>query len=183
MSRSSFSSLVTPALLASVESFFEDQCTAITPAFPNWEKSFISGPKSPLFQLEHRIMNTNSSLLITQASFKSFAEGPPGSVHGGASAALIDECMGIIVWHNQHFCLTQGLSLQYKRTLPLDSLVYVVTEITQVTERELLVHSQIIEKKARDPNGTPRVYVSGEGKFFPLSTEQLDRLIKKSKTV
>jgi len=32
-------------------------------------------------------------------SFSEHQQGPPGFVHGGASAAVMDEAMGLAVWH------------------------------------------------------------------------------------
>jgi acyl-coenzyme A thioesterase PaaI-like protein len=146
--------------------YYQTQTEAITPAFPNWQKSFISGPDSPLFEIEHRIHQRQPQLLISRVTFKSKAEGPPGHVHGGASAALIDEVMGIVVWHNQFLCVTQNLNLRYVKALPLSVDGYLVTEIVKVNERTIEVDCTIFDHKK-----TP--YVSAQGVFHRLSESQL----------
>jgi acyl-coenzyme A thioesterase PaaI-like protein len=141
----------------------------ILPAFPNWKKSFISGPNSPLFEIEHRIETADTYCLISRVKFKDHSEGPPGHVHGGASAALIDEAMGIVVWHNRFLCVTQALNLKYLKTLPLTLDAYVVTEITTVTGRTIDVTCRILD-------GNQKSYVSAEGVFHRLTPEQLKKL-------
>lgn len=48
------------------------------------------------------------------------AQGPPGYVHGGATAAIIDEAMGKIVWRSGHQVLLAHMELDYRRPTPLD---------------------------------------------------------------
>ena len=153
---------------------FEKHAKVITPAFPNWQKSFISGPDSPLFETEHRILTDRSECLVSLVKFKTKAEGPPGHVHGGASAALIDELMGIVVWHNQYLCVTQNLSLRYIKALPLMMNGYVVTEIAKVHERTIEVNCTIYDEQK-----TP--YVSAQGVFHRLSESQLKLFKAQSK--
>ena len=153
-----------------VEDFFQNQASPITPAFPNWQKSFISGPASPLFVIEHRIAMKNPLLLLSQVRFKPASEGPPGHVHGGASAALIDESMGIVVWHNQAASLTQSLQLSYFKPLPLNEVAYVISSIPLLGEKTIEVTSIITDQEK-----TP--YVSAQGVFHRLTVEQLQKFI------
>ena len=46
-------------------------------------------------------------------------QGPPGHVHGGASAAIIDEAMGKVVWRSGLQVLLRHMSLDYHRPIPL----------------------------------------------------------------
>ena len=152
----------------SIPAFFEEDCTQIVPAFPNWQKSFVSGPDSPLYQVEHRIQKTNPQVLVTKIQFKAKAEGPPGHVHGGASAALIDELMGIVVWHNQFLSVTQTLQLQYVKALPLVDTSYGFTEIKFIREKNIDVQCLILSKEK-----TP--FVLAQGVFHRLTQEQLEK--------
>lgn len=152
----------------SLKDFFENQATVISPPFPNWQRSFISGTDSPLFVIEHRIGTTNPHVLLSRVTFKPKAEGPPNHVHGGASAALIDESMGIAVWHNQFVCLTQNLDLTYLRALPLTTVAYMWNEISKISEKTIEVHCTIFDEKK-----TP--YVSAQGVFHRLTLDQLKK--------
>jgi acyl-coenzyme A thioesterase PaaI-like protein len=150
--------------------FFEasDFALKINPQFPNWERSFVSGPDSPLFNIEHFIHPNDESKLMTTGSFKLKSEGPPGHVHGGASAALLDEVMGVLVWHQKYFCVTQSIQVHYRRALPLSTEAIVFTEIKARHPKTIEVHATIYDKEK-----TP--YVSSQGVFHQLTADQLER--------
>lgn len=141
--------------------------TPITPAFPNWDRSFVSGPESPLFEVEHRLA-TDPLELISHVIFKPKAEGPPGHIHGGASAGLIDEVMGILVWNQNYPCVTQTLSMKYLKPLPLNQEAYLITTISAVSEKTIEVKCTIFSNEK-----TP--YVQATGVFHRLTQEQLKR--------
>ena len=140
--------------------------TPITPRFPNWEESFVSGPGSPLYQVEHFIHDHRKSLVFTRVKFLEKALGPPGSVHGGATAGLVDELMGIAVWHQGDPCVTQKLELHYGKLLPLLDEAQVFTEVLSATAKTLEVHSTVYGQ-----GNVP--HVSAQGIFHRLSAEQL----------
>ena len=146
--------------------------TLITPAFPNWDRSFVSGPKSTLFEVEHRLQSDPIEL-ITHVKFKPHAEGPPGHIHGGATAGLIDEVMGILVWNQKYPCVTQSLSLKYLKPVPMNMDTYLVTTIGSISEKT-------IEVKCTIYNNDKTPYVQAAGVFHRLTQEQLDRFRSQS---
>jgi acyl-coenzyme A thioesterase PaaI-like protein len=145
----------------------------ITPRFPNWERSFVSGKASTLFQVKHFIHSVRKTLVLSRVSFLPQAEGPPGNVHGGASAALIDEVMGISVWHQGEPSVTQKLELHYGKLLPLEHEAFVFTEIISSHAKTLEVHSNIYGSKFGSTEKEKTPYVSAQGVFYKLSSEQL----------
>ena len=154
-----------------------EDSTVITPRFLNWERSFVSGPNSPLFEVEHRISNTNPEVLITRVKFKPSAEGPPGHVHGGATAGLIDEVMGVLVWHSHNRCVTEKLSLQYLRPVPLKNESILLTRIytPNSTEAKRIEIRTTIYDQQKSP------YVLAQGLFHRLSEAQLENFRKHHK--
>ena len=56
-------------------------------------------------------------------------QGPPGFVHGGASAALLDEAMGAAVWLAGHTAAAVNLNVDYHHPLPLGSNVTVTARL------------------------------------------------------
>jgi acyl-coenzyme A thioesterase PaaI-like protein len=140
----------------------------ITPRFPNWEKSFVSGPDSPLYQVAHFIHDTRKSLVLTRVNFLERALGPPGNVHGGATAGLLDELMGIAVWHQGEACVTQKLELHYGKLLPLYDEAMIYTEIVSTSVKTLEVHSTVYGKDELP-------HVTAQGIFHRLSAEQLEK--------
>jgi acyl-coenzyme A thioesterase PaaI-like protein len=159
--------MVVPPVETDLETWFE-QGKVLTPAFPNWERSFVSGPDSPLFRVEHREFADHPKLMITRSTFLDKAEGPPGHVHGGATAGLLDEVLGVAVWHAQFASLTQNLSLHYGRPLPLKGVAYALTTIRSVSDKTVLVETTIYDKEK-----TP--YVCAQGAFHRLTPDQLQR--------
>ena len=138
------------------------------PRFLNWEKSFVSGPESPLFGISHWKSPETPEWLLSKVTFKPRAEGPPGHVHGGASAGLLDEVMGILAWDRDHTCVTRSLQVHYSRALPIGLDARVFTRLVRVESRSLEVHATVYNTE-----GLP--FVSCQGNFHILSDEQLAR--------
>jgi acyl-coenzyme A thioesterase PaaI-like protein len=137
--------------------------TEIKPQFPNWEKSFVSGPNSSLYRVSHFIHRARKTLVLTRVKFLDPAEGPPGNVHGGATAGLLDETMGIAVWHQGERCLTQKLELHYGKLLPLHKEAFVFTEIVASHEKTLEVHATIYNREDDDvDNGQDNAQDTGQ---------------------
>jgi acyl-coenzyme A thioesterase PaaI-like protein len=138
------------------------------PRFLNWEKSFVSGSESPLFEVSHWKSQDTSDWLLTRVKFKPRAEGPPGHVHGGASAGLLDEVMGVLAWDQEHTCVTRSLQIHYARAIPIELDARVLTRLVKVEARSLEVHSTVY-------NADALPFVSCQGIFHILSEEQLAR--------
>ena len=144
------------------------ESTPITPAFPRWERSFVSGPASTLFQVEHSISNQDSQVLFTKVKFLPHSEGPPGHVHGGATAGLLDEAMGILVWHHGFASLTQTIQIDFKKAIPLSEPCLIVTRIDSIGEQKVGVSCTIFDSSHHP-------HVTGKGLFHRLTKEQLSR--------
>ncbi len=139
--------------------------TPINPSFPNWNKSFVSGHESPLFQVDHRIA-LNPTELLSVVRFKASAEGPPAHVHGGATAALIDEVMGILVWNQNMPVVTKKLEVEYRLPLPLNEEAQLITVIEGISEKTVQVKTSLYCNKK-----TPCVLA--QGVFHRLTENQL----------
>ncbi len=141
---------------------------SVAPRFPNWERSFVSGHESPLFEVTHYESKAHPEFMISEVKFLLKSEGPPGHVHGGASAALLDETLGVSVWHAGHFSVTESLHLYYGRALPLHQPAYVVSKLSKTTEKTIEIMGTIFDQEK-----TP--YVSAQGVFHRLTLDQLQR--------
>jgi len=146
-----------------------EKATPIIPSFPNWNKSFVSGIESPLFEAEHRIASEPLEL-ISKVKCKDAAEGPPGHIHGGASAALIDEVMGILVWNQNHPCVTKQLELKYLKPVPMNSEAFLVTIITEMDEKTVTTKTVLFCNKK-----TPCIQATGV--FHKLSKEMFEKFL------
>lgn len=168
-------SIFQPPFPESMSEYIVKNTKSITPPFPNWEKSFVSGPGSPLFEITHAEDKNNSHHLYTRVTFKELAEGPPGHAHGGATAALIDELMGIVIWHNQFLGITQTLQLFYWRMVPLKTQMYAVSEIKKIGPKKIDVHTTLFDDE-KNP------HVSATSVFHRLTPEHLE-LFRKNRNL
>ncbi|NDF15076.1 PaaI family thioesterase [bacterium] len=147
--------------------------TRINPAFPEWEKSFVSGPESRLFEVSHFLSGEDPHLLLTKTKFLPHAEGPPGHVHGGATAGLLDEVMGVVVWHHHYKSVTQSIQVHYRKAIPMQTDALILTRIAAIHERTIEVHSTLFDA-ARTP------HVTAQGIFHRLTEDQLERFRKRA---
>ncbi|MBE8477408.1 PaaI family thioesterase [Streptomyces justiciae] len=70
-------------------------------------------------------------------------EGPPGYAHGGMSAMLLDELMGLVCLHNARPSMTVALTTRYLRPVPLDTPLRAQARITRTENRKTYVHGSI----------------------------------------
>lgn len=83
-------------------------------------------------------------------------QGPPGFTHGGASAAILDEAMGLVVWAAGLQVAAVNLEINYHKPLPLFQPLRLEARITQRDERKVFSTGEI-----RMSNG--EIAVSGRG--------------------
>lgn len=87
--------------------------------------------------------------------FNIHQQGPPEFVHGGASAAVMDEAMGTAVWQGGYRAATVHLELDYRKPIPIGEEIRIEgwlfsEEIDSVTARGIIYLSDgIIAVEAR----------------------------------
>lgn len=89
--------------------------------------------------------------------------GWPGVIHGGASAALIDNTLG---WHylvlsNKKPGVTMYLNVQYKNMVPADSAVRITSRLRSVSGRKYFIDCTMTDKDGK-------VLVEAESLFLTL---------------
>lgn len=91
-------------------------------------------------------------------------QGPPGYVHGGASAAVLDEAMGLAIWYAGFRAVTANLVVDYLKPVPLGELVQIHGALSGKTNRRVEATGTIVL-----PDGTVAVSAKGiyvEGAHF-----------------
>jgi acyl-coenzyme A thioesterase PaaI-like protein len=58
-------------------------------------------------------------LVFTEFSFNEYQQGPPHHAHGGATAAVLDEVMGVVAWRSGLKVVLASFKLDYHRPVPL----------------------------------------------------------------
>ena len=83
-------------------------------------------------------------------------QGPPGHAHGGASAAILDEAMGLVVWAAGLKVAAVNIEINYHKPVPLHQPLTLEARVTEHDGRKAFSTGEI-----RLPDGT--VAVSGRG--------------------
>ena len=102
-------------------------------------------------------------------------EGPPGHVHGGVIATILDEAMGKVNWQKQVVALTRQMSIEYLRPVPLATPLCAVGWPVSEDGRK---HRNAAEIRTAD--GT--VLARGEGLFIAIDPAMFKKHAQKKIT-
>ncbi|XP_005541902.3 acyl-coenzyme A thioesterase THEM4 isoform X1 [Macaca fascicularis] len=72
-----------------------------------------------------------------------YLEGPPGFVHGGAIATMIDSTVGMCALMAGGVVVTANLNINYKRPIPLCSVVMINSQLDKVEGRKFFVSCNV----------------------------------------
>jgi acyl-coenzyme A thioesterase PaaI-like protein len=108
-------------------------------------------------------------ILTSEFSLNEAQQGPPGIAHGGASAAILDEAMGLVVWAAGLRVAAVNIEINYQHPLPLGRPLRLEAHITEREERKVFSAGEI-----RLEDGS--VAVSGHGIYVvaPQLFEQVE---------
>ncbi len=98
--------------------------------------------------------------IFAEYAFDQGQQGPPAHLHGGASAAVLDEAMGAAVWTAGLRVVAVNLEINYKQPVPLGQKVTIRARVQERQERKVLTTSEILL-----PDGA--VAVTGRGVYVP----------------
>jgi uncharacterized protein (TIGR00369 family) len=122
---------------------------------------FVCGNENP-----HSIGLTwyvdDDGIMTSEFILNEAQQGPPGHAHGGASAAILDEAMGLVVWAAGYKVAAVNLEINYHKPLPLNKPLTLEARITQMDERKIFSTGEI---KLADST----VAVSGRGVYVVAS--------------
>ena len=76
-----------------------------------------------------------SNRITGTVRFNQAFEGPPGHVHGGWVAGVLDHIMGMTHVRTGHPGMTGGLSVRYLKPTPLDQLIEISAEATELDDK------------------------------------------------
>ncbi|GGU11920.1 PaaI family thioesterase [Streptomyces coeruleorubidus] len=139
------------------------------PAGPRFY-SPVTGAGSPLAP-PMRVMAADDGL-IGECTLAGTHEGPPGYVHGGVSAMLLDELMGRACAAAGTPGLTVSLQMRYHRPVLLETPLRIIARVTGTDGRKIFVNGSITSRTAA-PDAS---LVTAEGVFVtpdPDSTRAL----------
>jgi len=132
----------------------------------HYQESFVSNNRDERMQVKYFFDKENRHF-YAEVSFAGLAQGPPGHVHGGAVAAVLDEVMGGTAWLNDIPVMTAQLNVSFLAPLRLDKTVYADSWLEGKDGKKIFIKSKLI-----GPRG--RIYAIAEGIFVQLSKDKLE---------
>lgn len=128
---------------------------------------FVCGKEND-FGLKTDFYELDNGELLGLCSFKEGHQSFPGRVHGGVTAALLDETIGRAVSVNSPdiWGVTIELSTKYRKPVPLDGEVKIIGRITKETNRMFEGTGEIILE-----NGD--VAVTAIGRYIKMPIDKI----------
>ena len=116
---------------------------------------FVCGTENP-HSIGLELWVDDDGVLTSEFTLNEAHQGPPGNAHGGASAAILDEAMGLVVWAAGFRVAAVNIEINYHKPLPLHQPLSFEARVTQKETRKISSSGEI-----KLPDGT--VAVSGRG--------------------
>lgn len=116
---------------------------------------FVCGTENP-HSIGITMFVDDDGVLTSEFTLTEAQQGPPGHAHGGASAAVLDEAMGLVVWAAGYKVAAVNIDINYHKPLPLNQELQLEARVTQIDKRKVFSTGEL---KLSD--GT--VMVSGRG--------------------
>jgi len=111
-------------------------------ALPEHGSCFVCGTENP-----HGMGVTwylrEDGTIVTEVVFTEAQQGPPGHVHGGATAAVLDEAMGAAVWRAGYSVAAVNLNIDYRRPVPLHQPVFITGQLSDQEGRAIRARSEL----------------------------------------
>jgi acyl-coenzyme A thioesterase PaaI-like protein len=146
-------------------------------AEPDWEpvwpfpspegyESFLAGGRPDARLRLTYFRRKSDGALVGRCWFGPATQGPPGIVHGGCLAAVLDEAMGGAAWVAGYPSVAARLTTEFVRMVPLGAWATFEAWVAGVDGRKVTVRARLIA-----PDGG--LFAEGEALYVMLTPEQL----------
>lgn len=127
-------------------------------------RCFGCGPANPGgLHLEFFLAEDQS--VVSLPAIAADYEGPPGYVHGGVIATLLDETMSKAVRAGGHIAMTRHLEVDYQRPVPSGAPIRLEGRLVRSEGRKLWVVARVLDAKGS-------VLAEGKGLFIEVRPRQ-----------
>lgn len=103
---------------------------------------FVCGSENP-HSIGLTLWVDDDGILTSEFTLNDAQQGPPNYAHGGASAAILDEAMGLVVWAAGLKVVAVKLEINYQKPLPLHQPLRVEARIMQKDGRKVFSSGEI----------------------------------------
>ena len=128
---------------------------------------FVCGQENP-HSIGITLYVDDDGVMTSEFTLNDAQQGPPGHAHGGASAAILDEAMGLVAWAAGLKVAAVNLEINYHKPLPLHQPLRLEARVTEQDDRKALSTGEI-----RLPDGT--IAVSGRG-IYVIAPKLFDKV-------
>lgn len=98
-----------------------------------------------------RIVNSVADdVAEARVRFSRAHQGPPGLVHGGLLATLLDEAMGTVPYDGVGIRFTADMSVRYRRPTPIETDLICRARVNETSARGFTVTATIVAVGAED---------------------------------
>lgn len=133
----------------------------------------VTGEASPIAPpLRYDPAEGGTTATVGRVTLGPLYEGHVGVAHGGIIALLLDEVLGTAATRRVWPSVTGGLSVRYRRPVPIGVPLVVTAAVVNVDGRRMTMHGSVCTDA--DPD---TVLAEGEGAFIELSREQAVRML------
>lgn len=131
------------------------------------EGSFVLGTDSDVLQTV-LIKSSIENELLGHVWFGWKTAGPPGHVHGGCQAAVLDEMMGSTGWYYKHPVVAAKIEFELLEMVPYEKEYDLRGFITKVDKRKVHIEAQLFKGEV--------IYARSKGLFIILKDEHMKKL-------
>lgn len=132
--------------------------------------SFVLGTNSDVLQTV-LLKSNQANELNGRVWFGYKTAGPPGHVHGGCQAAILDEMMGSTGWHFGHPVVAAKIDVNFLEMIPYENSYELLGRIEKIENRKIYISAKLFLGET--------VYAHSTGLFISLTEEQRKKLALK----
>ena len=103
--------------------------------------------------------------VLARFAFQQAQQGPPGHVHGGALAAVLDEAMGAAAWAAGYPVLAAEIRVRYIKPVPLYRPVTVEARILRVEARKVYTEGRILLEEGTEATTAQGLFIQAPHLF------------------
>lgn len=111
------------------------------------------------------------SALVGKVWFGDGIEGPPGFVHGGVSAYILDEAMGSAGWLARYPTVAKSIQVDFAEMTPIGQDLNIEAKVIEVKAKVITIEAKIFGED-------DTLYSQSTGTFARLGRERVEKFLK-----
>lgn len=135
---------------------------------PNSQMCFVCGLENPI-GLRLSFYEDDDSQVTTTWTPREEHQGYPGLLHGGITAALLDEALGRTVINRDLWVVTAKMEIRYRNPIPIGEPLSVVAEVTRISKR-------IVEARGELRLSDGRIGAEANAVYVKLPDEKIEEM-------